>query len=84
VDSIQARMSCTSLNNFFAPGTAGAKNAESVVLTAVTSEGLDDPNASWAAATPSGQLTMYISNPGAWDFFKGGKNYRITITEDEG
>jgi hypothetical protein len=41
----------------------------------------DDENESWSKWTPSGQLTMYITNPACFDQFKTGKQYYITVDE---
>jgi hypothetical protein len=40
-------------------------------------------NASWSRWTPSGQLSMTISNPGLVDHFVVGKEYYLDITEAE-
>ena len=50
-----------------------------VELNAVASGGPDDPNQSFAAATPSGKLTMTIQNPAAFGFFEPGQEYVIEI-----
>lgn len=51
---------------------------ENVELSAVTS---DTPeNKEWSEATPSGNLTMNISNPSAQGQFKRGEEYFIDIT----
>ena len=41
-------------------------------------------NASWSAATPSGELKMSIDNPAAVGYFELGKDYYIdfTLVED--
>lgn len=76
---LQAKFQCTGVQEFYTPGTASTKSAESVTLTAVYSSDPNDPNHSWSQATPSGQLTMYISNPAAWGFYKGGQEYMLTL-----
>lgn len=51
---------------------------ENVELSAVTA---DTPeNKEWSEATPSGNLTMNISNPGAQGQFQRGEVYFIDIT----
>lgn len=50
-----------------------------VELNAVGSGGPDDPNQSFATATPSGKLTMTIQNPAAFGFFEPGQEYMIEI-----
>jgi hypothetical protein len=47
--------------------TAGQPQGGSVTF-GVVSRGAE--NASWAAATPSGSMTLYINNPLAFDFCK--------------
>lgn len=55
------------------------KHGESVSLLAVYSPDPNSPNYVWSEATPSGSLTMYISNPAAWGSFVQGKEYALTI-----
>lgn len=56
------------------------KGSEAIKLMAVPSgNGANDPNAKWAAATPHGELTMTINNPGAWGFFDPGAEYLVEI-----
>ena len=51
-----------------------------VSLTAVY--GADgSENATWAAATPSGMLTMFITNPAAYAAFEEGKEYFLDFSE---
>jgi hypothetical protein len=40
-------------------------------------------NASWSKWTPSGQLSMTISNPNLVDHFEVGKEYYLDIKEAE-
>ena len=37
-------------------------------------------NASWSAATPSASLSMYITNPAAYEQFAEGKSYFLDFT----
>src|SRR6516164_6478384 len=39
-------------------------------------------NASWASATPSGEFKMYISNPGAFEWFLENAGKEVAITVD--
>lgn len=55
----------------------GDKYSESVKLHAVTDETED--NKSWAKATPAGQLSMTIDNPKAFESFRQGDEYYLTI-----
>ncbi|WP_431860055.1 hypothetical protein [Azospirillum sp.] len=38
------------------------------------------PNASWSKATPSGQVSLTITNPGAYERFEEGKEYMVTFS----
>ena len=38
-------------------------------------------NESWSKTTPSGQLTMTVTNPPAIDYFKIGTTYRLILEE---
>lgn len=52
-------------------------NAEEVVLQAVAG---DSPtNKSWSKYTPSGSLSLTITNPAAQRFIQAGKEYIVTI-----
>lgn len=52
-----------------------------VVLGAVYSSDPEDPNYSYAQATPSAQLSLNITNPGAFEQFFEGEIYDIDITK---
>lgn len=43
----------------------------------------DGPNKSWSKATPSGEVTMQITNPPAATFFRVGKSYLVNFAETE-
>ena len=43
----------------------------------------DGPNKSWSKATPSGEVTMQITNPTAATFFRVGKSYLVNFAETE-
>lgn len=38
------------------------------------------PNAAWSKATPSGQISLSITNPAAYERFEEGKDYMVTFT----
>ena len=40
-------------------------------------------NAQWASATPSGQLTMYITNPPAFRYFHDRIGKEVSLTIDD-
>jgi hypothetical protein len=77
---IRAKLQCVSVQEFYSPGTASKKTGESVTLNAVYSSDPDSPNHQWSIATPSAQLAMHISNPGAWGAFKGGQEWFVDLT----
>lgn len=52
-----------------------------VHMAAIYSASDDDPNRSFAKATPSASLKMQIDNPDAFDAFQPGHIYDITFAE---
>jgi len=77
---IEAKLQCVSVQEFYSPGTASKKTGESVTLNAVYSSDPESPNHAWSIATPSAQFTLHISNPQAWDAFKGGEEWVVTLS----
>lgn len=65
--SIVAKFRCHSVTKF--------ENGEDVRLEAVTGK----TNEPWSKWTPSGSLTISITNPSAQAQLEPGKNYRILI-----
>ena len=72
--SVRAKMTCTM--NKVSPEYP---DQQQVRLEAVYSNG-DDDNASWSKYTPSGQLTLNITNPLAFGQLEQGKTYWIDIS----
>lgn len=58
----------------------GNSNTRLVEVAASPVGDVKETNKSWAAATPSGELKMSISNPAAVDFFDLGKEYYLDFT----
>lgn len=58
----------------------GSDPSETVHLMAVYSADPESENAQWSKATPSGTLSMTISNPKAQGLLEEGKEYYIDIT----
>ena len=56
---------------------AHAGESRQVNLTAVYSDDPASPNHSWSKWTPSGTLTLHISNPAAYDQFVVDEEYLI-------
>lgn len=69
--SIRAKFRCHTV-------TTDAYANETVKLGAVYGDGKD--NQSWSKATPSGDLTMCISNPEAHGKSEPGKDYYLDFT----
>lgn len=55
--------------------------SEDVKLSAVSDE--EETNKPWAEATPSGTITMSITNSGAWGYFQPGGEYFLEFRSDE-
>ena len=68
---VRAKMKCTEKT-----GTAEAGG--SIKLEAVYDGG--DENSSWSKYTPSGSVTMWVTNPAAYDGFEVGQKYYIDFT----
>lgn len=77
--SIRAKFYCTEVAAT-AQSVGKPTDGEIVKLAAVYSTGDNDPNKSWSKWTPSGQLTLHISNPDALGKFTPGKTYFLDIT----
>jgi hypothetical protein len=75
---IRAKFYCTKVSA--TAGQAGKpRDGELIELAAVYSTGDNDPNKSWSKWTPSGQLTIHITNPEALGKFEPGKCYFLDI-----
>ena len=70
---VRAKFRC---NAVLAPEWKG--EGRQVHLQAVYGQDGSD-NASWSKATPAGQLSMFITNPAAYEAFEEGKEYFITF-----
>lgn len=58
----------------------GSKYSEQVTLWAVYGQD-GSSNASWSKATPSGSVTLTITNPAAWGHFKADAFYFVDFSE---
>ena len=54
---------------------------ETVTLSAVNKSSTNPENVEWSKYTPSGTLTMVITQEGAVDIFKPGKEYSLVFEE---
>jgi hypothetical protein len=60
--------------------TIAGKNISMSAVIAYSTDGTrSDENESWSQATPSGQLSIHISNPAAFEQFEEGKEYFLTF-----
>lgn len=62
-------------------GNHEADQASEVKLGPVYGTDADDPNASWSKYTPSGEISMTITNPAAVDQFELGGEYFVDFTK---
>jgi hypothetical protein len=78
--SVKAKFVCQKVEPYSNDGgkTTAGKN---ITMSAVIGYGpggvRHDENESWSQATPSGQLSMHITNPAAFEQFEAGKNYYL-------
>ena len=67
--SVKAKFECFNIEEF--------DESKTVYLQAVI--GGSDENKEWSKWTPSGNISMNISNPAAYDKFVVGKEYYVTF-----
>lgn len=68
----RCKFSCVSVEHF--------EGSRQVKLSALYSNNRPEDN-QFSSATPSGQLSMVLTNPETLDFFKPGKAYFLDISE---
>lgn len=73
--TVRAKFACTSILN---PGWKGTEGRQVNFMAVSGQDGSD--NASWSAATPSAALSMYITNPAAYEQFAEGKSYFLDFS----
>lgn len=73
VDKVRAKFRCDVVLPGYGEGTVDVK-FDAVI-------GDSDENKVWSKWTPSGMLTMHISNPNLLDHFEVGKEYFLDIIE---
>lgn len=71
--STRAKFSCTSVKK--------SPYGEEISLWALYSNNKEDNQ--FAAATPSGTMSMMVSNPAVFGFFQEGKQYYLDISPAE-
>ena len=73
--TVRAKFQCQSIQHLY---TGQPGQVAQIKLHAVWGDGKG--NESWSKATPSGELTMMITNSDAIDQFELGKSYFIDFT----
>ena len=84
---VRAKFVCNSVKPYsYDDGkTVAGKNITMTAAIAYCEGGVrKDENESWSAATPSGNISIHISNPAAFDQFEEGKSYYLDFTPVEG
>lgn len=71
--SVKARMNCVQITD--------RGSEKEVKLTPVVTSSEDDPNHSYSKYTPSGEITLSITNPAAFEQFVVGEIYDVTFEE---
>ncbi len=79
---MRAKMHCDVVEDLKSGATpeAQAKWCETIRLSAVYGKD-GSANAQWSKATPSGQVSLSITNPEAWGHFKQGGFYFVDFSE---
>ena len=72
-------MSRSIIARFRCQQAESTKEYDAIKLSAAYSSAPGSPNAQWSKWTPSGELSMTISNPPARGFFEAGEEYEILI-----
>lgn len=82
--TVRAKMRCTGrAENLSVCTTTGMVEAVRVTLQPVYGGDDDAANKEWSKWTPSGEVSMTITNPLAYDQFKIGKAYWVDFTPVE-
>lgn len=71
--NVSARFKCDHITDY--------GSSKEVKFSAVYSNDKTNPNYTYSLYTPSGSLSMMITNPAAYDQFKPGKIYDLAFTE---
>lgn len=81
--SVRAKFTCGSAQPIFGfakEGDTSPSKQVAVNLSFYPVYESDGPNKLWSEATPSGALTMYVTNPAVFDAFKPGQSYYLDIS----
>jgi hypothetical protein len=90
--SLRAKMRVSSIDKHYRqkncpdrpkPDGGVVESMELKLMVVGSQPGTDDPNKEWSASTPSGELRLLVSCPGAFPFIESmpGKEFYIDITE---
>lgn len=79
--SVKAKFVCNKVTPYsYDDGkTIAGKNISMSAVIGYGPNGRIDENESWSEATPSGQLSIHISNRAAFNQFEEGKEYYLTF-----
>ena len=78
ITGVTAKFKCSAITD----GPEGSEY-KTVTLYQVYSSDPERENYSWSKATPSGTVTMNITNPAAFGWFEVGAEYFIDFTKDD-
>jgi hypothetical protein len=76
--NVIARMRCHHIQDYQNSEGVYAKN---VKLSPVYSSDETSPNYSFSKATPSGEISLYVTNPAAYGQFERNKVYDVTFSD---
>lgn len=75
---IKAKVSVSHIEESKSSGTPEEKYSETVHMHPVYGDG--EENKSYSDATPSGSISLAITNKSAWGFFVAGREYYVDFT----
>lgn len=79
---VVARFQCHTIKAF--ENAEGIAQSKEVSFSAVYSADPESPNKQFTDSTPNATLTMLITNPNAYGWFRVGKQYDLTFEEYTG
>lgn len=81
--SVRAKMRCTSKHETTDITGGADRKSVKVTLQPVYGTGQEDANTQWSKWTPSGELTLHITNPAAYEQLELGKAYYVDLSPTE-
>lgn len=79
--SLQAKFRLNYVQRFPNADSTKPDCSRSLNFGAVYDNDPNGANRNWSEATPSGNISMVITNPGAFEQFEAGKDYLLTFEE---